>query len=71
MTQNSSPSKKVVLGKFRVQKNRKSRYVCLPSSWAVINGVEPGDYIEFSVVNGVLCARKVEGERVPKQGGAA
>lgn len=55
-------SKKLVnLGKYRVHRNNRSKYVFLPKTWADTNGIEVGDEVEFSVdKDGTLCVRKAE-----------
>lgn len=58
---NEPEKKPVILGRYRVQKSNLSKYVFLPKPWWVINGIEAGDEIEFSMEkDGTLCARKVE-----------
>lgn len=45
---------------YRVQKTKTSLFVTLPQAWAVTNGIEAGDEVEFSIIRGTLYAQKVE-----------
>lgn len=54
--------KPLLLGRHKVQRNRKSKLVILPKLWADANGIEVGDKLDLIMErDGTLSVRKYKG----------